>query len=341
MTHRKESWMEGDFIENLDGVIFNVKGNLHPKNSVVAFVRYVPDSKGDRRRDSIIYRKLHSLNEKIQFLRANYPQYLVKDPVFDEKVCEVPNNEILRFYDPKRKAQEILLLEETDFLKLKIKRFIRLISCLSNVPSSSFGVSGSVLVDLHKASSDMDPLVYGSENCYKVYETLVELHKCSKTVRSLNKREIERLYKDKIKDTLFEFEAFARSMKGRVMEGIFEGTLYSIRFLKDPREIKEEYSKISFKNLGEVEIEGRVIDAKEAIFTPCRYTLDDVRIISGSSPEDIREVCSFRSRFCDIAKERDVIRARGKLERVITREDEYLRVLVGGKRSHFMVRLIT
>ena len=331
--------MEGAYLENLDGVIFNVKGHLHPKNSVVAFVRYIPDSKGDRRRDSMKYRKLHSLNEKIEFLRENYPHYLVIDPVFDEKVCEVPSDEVLRFYDPKRKAQEILLSEEIDALKLKIKRFIRLVSRLSNVPPSSFGVSGSILVDLHTANSDIDPLVYGSESCYKVYETLVELHKCSETIRSLNKKEIERLYKDKIGDTLFEFEAFARSMRGRVMEGIFEGTLYSIRFLKNPEEIEEEYGKTLFKNLGEVEIEGRVIDAREAIFTPCRYVLNDIRVIRGSSPGNIREVCSFRSRFCDIAKEGDMIRARGKLEKVITRDEEYLRVLVGGRRSDFMVRL--
>ncbi|RLG48105.1 MAG: hypothetical protein DRN90_03965 [Thermoproteota archaeon] len=339
MEHRKEHWMEGDFLENLDGVIFDVKGNLHPKDSVVAFVRYVPDPKGDRRRGSRRYRKIQSLAEKMEFLRKNYPHYLVMDPVFDEEVCEVPKDEIIRFYDPKRKVQEILHSSSVDALKLKVREFVEEISSLSNVTTRCFGVSGSILVDLHTTKSDIDPIVYGSDNCYRVHETLMELHKQSGRIRSLNRGELQDLYRSKLRDTLLDPEAFLRSMEGRVMEGIFEGILYSIRFLKNPEEIEEEYGKIRFKNMGEVEIEGKVVDARESIFTPCRYVLKDVKVVIGSTPGEIREVCSYRSRFCDIAKEGSIIRARGKLEKVITREEEFLRVLVGGKRTHFMVRL--
>ncbi len=339
MINTKEYWMEGDFLENLDGVIFNVKGYLHPKYSVIAFVRYVPDPKGDRERNSRRYRKLYSMEEKIRFLRKEYPNYIVKDPVLDEEVCRVPTREISNFYDPKEKAGEIINSKRLDFLKSKAKRVIELISSLSNVPFSCFGISGSILVELHKENSDLDPIVYGSENCYRVYETLSELHMSSKKIRPLNKKEILSLYLSKLKDTAFDRKAFLESMKGRVMEGVFEGTLYSIRFLKEREEIREEYGRILFKNLGEVEIEAKVEDASEAIFTPCRYLLRSVKILGGSSPDVIREVCSFRSRFCDIARESESIRARGKLERVITPNEEYLRVLVGGKRSHYMVKL--
>ena len=339
MTDEKEHWMEGDFIENLDGVIFNVKGYLHPKNFVIAYVRYVPNSRGDRKRGSKKYRKLHSMEEKIRFLRKEYPRYLVKDPVFDEEVCRVPIEEISVYYDPREKAKEIINLTELDPMKSKAKRFINLVSSLSNVPASCFGISGSILVELHTETSDLDPLVYGSENCYRVYETLSELYRSSKEIRPLNRREIMSLYLSKLKDTAFDLGAFLESMKGRVMEGVFEGTFYSIRFLKYREEIKEEYGRTLFKNLGEIEIEARVEDAREAIFTPCRYLLRDVRVLRGNSPDDIQEICSFRSRFCDIASEGELIRARGKLERVIAPDEEYLRILVGGRRSHYMVKL--
>ncbi|HIE22627.1 MAG TPA: hypothetical protein EYP68_00155 [Candidatus Korarchaeota archaeon] len=339
MEFKKRRWMEGDFIENLDGVIFNVKGYLHPNNYVVAFVRYVPDPRGDRRRDSRKYLKLNSLEEKIRFLKQRYPDYLVFDKIFDEMVCEVPHKEILKEYDPKRKAKEILSSKDEDPLKSKMRRFIEVISSHSNVSTNSFGVSGSLLLDLHTKDSDIDPLVYGSENCYRVYETLKELSKNSEKIRTLNKMEIKALYRAKLLDTFIDLELFTKMMKERVMEGIFEDTLFSIRFLKDPGEIKEEYGEIRFKDLGEVEIEGKVVDASEAIFTPCRYVLSGLRILHGSSSKEIREVSSFRSRFCDLAKEGDTIRARGKLELVKTKDEEYLRVLVGGKRSHFMVKV--
>jgi hypothetical protein len=34
--------LEGDFIETYDHLIFDVKGFLHPKDRIIAFLRYVP-----------------------------------------------------------------------------------------------------------------------------------------------------------------------------------------------------------------------------------------------------------------------------------------------------------
>ena len=36
------SAVEGDFIETKDGIIFDVKGFLHPINRTIAYIRYVP-----------------------------------------------------------------------------------------------------------------------------------------------------------------------------------------------------------------------------------------------------------------------------------------------------------
>ena len=44
---------EGDLIETFDGNIFDVKGFVHPLDRVIAFIRFTPDSSGDRRRGGL------------------------------------------------------------------------------------------------------------------------------------------------------------------------------------------------------------------------------------------------------------------------------------------------
>jgi len=48
---------EGDFIETFEGLIFDVKGLIHPPNRIIAFLRYFPDEKGERKKNSKRYRR--------------------------------------------------------------------------------------------------------------------------------------------------------------------------------------------------------------------------------------------------------------------------------------------
>ena len=91
---------EGDLIETFDGNIFDVKGLVHPCDKVVAFIRYTPDSKGERKKGKVAYRKVYPLHERYNLLREKFPQYLVHDKVFGELLCEVPVKAIKRHYQP-------------------------------------------------------------------------------------------------------------------------------------------------------------------------------------------------------------------------------------------------
>ena len=77
---------EGDLLETGDNVLFDVKGLVHPSNRVVAFLRYVPDPDGDRERAGTRYRKVYALSERYALLRQAFPQYLVYDSVFNERL---------------------------------------------------------------------------------------------------------------------------------------------------------------------------------------------------------------------------------------------------------------
>ena len=73
---------EGDLLETHEGLIFDVKGLVHPPKKIIAFLRYYPDTNGDRVRKGIRYKKIYSLKARYKFLETNYPQYLFNDKIF-------------------------------------------------------------------------------------------------------------------------------------------------------------------------------------------------------------------------------------------------------------------
>ncbi len=75
---------EGDLIEVSEGALFDVKGLVHPPRRVVAFIRYYPNSRGERLKGGVRFSKVYSLSKRYNLLKEKFPQYLVYDSVFDE-----------------------------------------------------------------------------------------------------------------------------------------------------------------------------------------------------------------------------------------------------------------
>ena len=65
---------EGDFVETTEGLIFDVKGLVHPPERVIAFLRYYPSKNGKRERDGQQYDKVYHLAERFDFLKQHYSQ---------------------------------------------------------------------------------------------------------------------------------------------------------------------------------------------------------------------------------------------------------------------------
>lgn len=49
-----------DFIYTTDGLYFASTNYIHPNDRYISFLRYIPDSKGDREKDGVKYRKVDS-----------------------------------------------------------------------------------------------------------------------------------------------------------------------------------------------------------------------------------------------------------------------------------------
>jgi predicted nucleotidyltransferase len=157
-------------------------------------------------------------------------------------------------------------------------------------------------------------------------------------VRRLDEKGVQELYTSRVADTRMSFSDFVGSEREKVIQGRFRDRLYFIRFLKAPAEVGERYGDRRYIPLGRVRIEAHVTDASEAIFTPCRYTVDDVRFLGVPQVEDLFEIVSFRGRFCEQAQAGDTVLAFGTLERVQARNGRsWHRLLLGNHLEDAML----
>ncbi len=331
---------EGDLIKIKTNVIFDVKGLIHPKGKVIAFPRYIPDAQGPRHSKDISYSKVYSLSERFKFLKEKLPQLIVDDPVFDETFCEVPINQIIQLYSPQEKLASLQKNGPQTMLETKALQLANDLHEESGIPYSAIGVSGSILAGLTTTTSDIDPLVYGEENCRKAYRALQRMLKDGHPrFKPYNHEELSALYNFRSKDTHMRFEDFETVENRKAFQGMYQGTDYFVRFIKDWSELKEQYGDVCYKNSGYCKITAKVANSNESLFTPCIYQVDNVKIIQGPTLSPIKEVSSFRGRFCEQATEGENITAQGKIELVTDKRNssKYYRLILGNKPEDYMV----
>nr|MDO8090519.1 nucleotidyltransferase domain-containing protein [Candidatus Sigynarchaeota archaeon] len=336
MKHNKPI-IEGDFIEDKNNLIFDVKGLVHPPDRVIAYLRYYPDVRGNRTRiNGKKYTKVYSLRDREAYLSKKFPEYLYFDPVFGVKLESVPRNQIIKVYCPVEKLQELLSAGPSNKLQEKAILFAETLQEESKIPMNKVGVSGSVLVDLAKKDSDIDIIVYGEKNCRKAYEALGTILRENPFIKAYNEKGLRRLYEFRAKDTLMSYEDFLFSEKRKRMSGEIGGVDFFVRFLKEPNEIGERYGDTRYVSLNSATIEGVTLDDRESIFTPCKYVVEHTKTLEGEAPR-ITEIVSFRGRFCDQIRKGERFIARGKIEKVITKNRTYHRLLLGGEKTDFLI----
>jgi len=331
---------EGDLIRTKSNVVFDVKGLLHPQDKVIAFPRFIPSTQGTRKGYGVTYNKVYSLDERFKYLQDNQPDLIVFDPVFGETLCEVPNDQIVKIYQPTQKLAQLRKSKELNKLESKALRLATTLKEEADIPWSTIGVSGSIMAGLTTETSDIDPLVYGVENSRKAYATLQELRqKADSGFKAYSQAELKNLYNFRSKDTQMSFRDFELVESRKAFQGMFEGTDYFVRFVKDWPEIGEHYGDVCYKNSGYLKIKAEVADAEDAQFTPCSYKLKNVEVLEGPKLFPVCKVVSFRGRFCMQAKVGEVVEAQGKAELVTNQKgkEKYYRLILGNKPADYMV----
>jgi predicted nucleotidyltransferase len=331
---------EGDLIKTKSHVVFDVKGLDHPPNKIVAFPRFIPSAQGTRQGKDELYGKVYSLGDRFKYLQENQPNLIVFDPIFDETMCEVPIDQITEHGQPTEKLASLRVCKNLNALENKALGLATALKEKAGIPWHAIGISGSIMAGLTNEKSDIDPLVYGVENSRKAYAALKELLTTADSgFKPYSREELQTLFDFRSKDTQMSFKDFEKVESRKAFQGMFMGTDYFIRFVKDWSEISYQYGDVSYKNSGYTKITANIADSSDALFTPCTYKLEDVSIVEGPKLTPITEIVSFRGRFCEQATVGEKIESQGKVELVTNKSGsrEYYRLIIGSKPSDYMV----
>jgi len=339
----QRGFRDRDYLQTVEGFLFCVIGSVHPADRVISYVKYAPSENGGWGRNGKRFRRLMrhytmlNLIETLEFLK-DYPQYLYDSNVMGIKISAVPLNRISFHFKPEEKMRELAEAgnENLDELQSKALKLALIISDRSGVPLKYFGVTGSILIDIHQPFSDIDLTVYGIENSKAVKETLKRIYSIEEAGISKLKDARARewcLNKSRMYPLTYDEAKVILSRKWN--RGVFQGTMFSIHSVKLEDEISEKYGDRIFRSKGMIKIEATVSDSSESEFLPSTYIVENVKILNGPHTEDIREVTSYEGLYGGIANEGEKIIAYGKLEAVTDRKsnEEYHRVLIGSQEA--------
>ena len=338
-----EMWArEGDLIRTYSNVVFDVKGTNHPKDKIIAFPRFIPSPSGTRQGNNTTYGKVYSLGDRFKYLQENYPELIVYDPIFGETLCEVPISQIAELYQPTKKLAQLRETKNRNPIEEKAYRLAVTLKEKAKIPWNSIGISGSIMAGLTTETSDIDPLVYGIENSLKAYKALQELRQIEDSgFKAYTTAELKTLYDFRSKDTQMSFEDFQAVENRKAFQGMFMGTDYFIRFLKDWDEFSEQYGDLYYENSGYCKAQAVVKNCEDVLFTPCSYGIDNVKVIEGPTLSSMTEIVSFRGRFCLQAVVGEHIEVQGKTELVTEKKSgkKHYRLILGNKPTDYMVLL--
>ena len=76
-----------------------------------------------------------------------------------------PLDFIKKQYDPTHRLKDITKKGAQDSVEKEVVAFANIIREASGIPVEKLGISGSILVGLHKDESDIDLIAYGSKTC--------------------------------------------------------------------------------------------------------------------------------------------------------------------------------
>ncbi len=318
--------VEGYFIITVDDLIFEVKGVVHPRNRVIAYLRYVPASGG--------YRKIYALDERETYLQSNYPTYLWFSDPHGRVVQSVPNDRIESILDPvdclKRLRDSTGRVSDLEQSTVNLAE--KLVES-TKIEWSDIGVTGSQLIGIAKSDSDIDLVVFGLDACRKFYSNLSQKFATISGVERYagvmldNHVEFRWRTHTELKPVLREIE------RAKVLQGLFEGYHFFVRLVKTPGDFGHVYGDVSFQMKGQQLVSGIIIEDSDSIFTPCEYMVecDDV--------PNLRKLVSYRGRFTEQISQGASFEAQGRLEMVTNHkeDDQYLQLVLGELPTDYLI----
>lgn len=327
----KHDWVprDGETLLTKDGFIFYVFGYEHPKTRLFAFLKYIPSSfahyfpirflRQKWNLDGLELsrpEKLYTANnyqKLLETFRKHFQNYLYFCPFRSKKLLSVPINQIEKVFLPGECLQNIFEKENKDKLQKQATEIVNLLSEESKIPIEYFGIHGSVGLNMHSEYSDIDLVVYGSENFKKLEYSVNKL----------------------ANEGIFTYVCTKKIDYARKHRGRYKNRRFVYNAVRKYDEISSEYGKYRYTPIKNVSFRCEVMDDRENMFRPAIYQ------IKNYLPEDIESeiseeqtpkvVASMIGYYRNVARKGDLVKVSGTLEKIenVKKMEECYQVVVG------------
>jgi len=300
-------YLPKDFIQTKEGLIFAVVSYQQHNSKVGCFLRYVQTEQGWQKVDT---EQANSLLEK------SYPQYLYQSTQFDTKFHAVAPKDITYHHRPEVYLKTVLQREPKDDIERKLHSLCTILERY-DIDCSNLGLTGSMLINQHKATSDIDLVVYGREFFHHIRQA-VALAVDEGQLEALDKSLMLENFQRRAGD--LSLEEFSWHEYRKWNKAAIEGTKFDIGMVCLADEI--EHDEQQYQKQGIRTFDTTVIDDKRAFDFPAIYIVDDPQI---------KQIVSYTHTYVGQANTGEKIKVSGAVER--SEVSGQCRLIVGSSRE--------
>ncbi len=338
MTHSctpelPDQFRDRDIFQDSKGLLFVTLGHIQPRDRVLSYLKYVPDTDGRWSTPTTRYRRIFwgDVNSVVGGMDLLPSSYMVEDDHFQTTLIEPPHDMIATYYNPELRLSEILEAPHDELEELT-KETAETIHDELGIPLSVLGVAGSILWKGHSiVHSDINMNIYGRSQSWELqtnYEHLDEsihhtrlrapkewqpaIERVHKRIPVLSRKSVEQLFTRRraiyIRDRCIGITPVLLPTEAPIAYG------------------SETYVTYSFEP---VKLTAMIEDDEYGIFHPALYQ------ISPLSPEDkmIQRIMVYDGAFTGLFRSGDRVEISGMLQRVVKKSGEgsFHQIMVGTK----------
>ena len=296
-----------DFIQTIEGLIFAVV-SYHPHDDKVGcFLRYIPNGEAWQKVDT---------EQANQLLQQSYPRYLHQSKQFDTAFHAVAVTDIVEHHRPEQWLLSVLQREPVDEIEQKLHKLIPIL-VQYGVAREALGLTGSMLINQQRSTSDIDLVVYGRkafQQARQAVQHAISEGKISELDLSLMRDNFDRRAGD------LDFEEFSWHEHRKFNKAAIDGTKFDIGMVCLSNELEQDYNQ--YQKQGGRTFKTRVVDDHRAFDFPAYYGVED---------EAISEVVSFTHTYVGQAKQGEMIEVSGSVECDIV--SGQCRLIIGSTRE--------
>jgi len=189
-------------------------------------------------------------------------------------------------------------VKRKDSLQKMTLDLIELLSSKSDITLEDFGVHGSIALNMYTLKSDIDLVVYGTQNFRKLEKTVDKLVEEGALNYVVNNRlDAARLYKGRYLNKIFMYNA-----------------------VRKPEEVNSKYGTHKYLPISHVGFHCTIRDDSEAMFRPAIYKIENYQPVNSASMFSKNKipklVVSMIGCYRNVAKRGSKIVVSGMLERL-------------------------